>query len=76
MIAASNKLDNDLLAAEMAGRILIENLYDVKHLAHEDRPFEVSEGFRNFISKFHIQVKANEKMTVKSIGGKTVVIGD
>lgn len=48
---------------------------DVGHAIQEDNPARVTEVLKEFISKFHIPQKYNEKLIVTSVSGKQVVIG-
>lgn len=48
---------------------------NVGHAIQEDDPAKVAEVFREFLEKFHIPAKFDEKLVVTSMSGNKVVIG-
>lgn len=48
---------------------------DVGHAIQEDNPHKTAEVFKDFLQKFHIPKKFNEKLQITTISGKKVTIG-
>lgn len=75
LLAGSERMDKELTIAQMEGRFSMVVIEDVGHSIQEDNPARVVEVLKEFITKFHIPEKYNEKLIVTTVSGKQVVIG-
>lgn len=74
-LAGTERMDKELTIQHMMGKFKLVVLYETGHAIQEDKPHELVNALVDFINTFHMQVKANDKKTITSISGKTVVIG-
>lgn len=75
LLAGSDRMDKELIIAQMSGKFKMVVVNDVGHAIQEDNPHKTAEVFKDFLQKFHIPKKFNEKLQITTISGKKVTIG-
>ena len=75
MLAGIERMDKDLVIAQMQGQFQLSVVNDVGHIIHEDDPVKVMKIFEDFVHTFKITGKLSEmKPIIGKIGGAVVTM--
>lgn len=75
MLAGIERMDKDLVIAQMQGQFQLSVVNDVGHIIHEDDPVKVMKIFEDFVHTFKITGKLSEmKPIIGKLGGAVVTM--
>lgn len=72
MIAGKERMDKELMIAQMQGKFKMDVIADSGHIMHEDSPMEFADKLDKFVKAFRIPEKFSEiKPIVAKLGGQS-----